>query len=261
MGVSGSSGAFALTGAGALSLLGASTSAANSMLGGAFPLSIRGASSTVGPNNLSASFALSALGISGTDGRSPLTGAGTLTAQAMSATAGLIEPEGLLLLSARGVSASSGLTSIIGASVGQLSSLAVSLTAGWTPGSALFITPFGFASFTVVPFRPVRDSHAPAGMAVSANDAACIVTASLFTSIDAAFEPSALSYRVDDLASGANLVPWTALPADSTTQVEVQNTMVSNSRRTEIHQALYQITDARGNVFYARALWEVLRIE
>ena len=131
------------------------------------------------------------------------------------------------------------------------------MTTGWAQGNALFITPFGFALFSVTPTFP--DSRP--GMPVVADGSACIVTASLFTSVNAAFDPSALSYRVDDLASGANLVPWTSLPANSTTQVEIQNTMVSNSRRTEIHQALYQITDARGNVFYARALWEVIRIE
>jgi hypothetical protein len=92
---------------------------------------------------------------------------------------------------------------------------------------------------------------------------ACQVSIAYFDLNGNAFTPNAVSYRVDDVVSNFNIVPWTALatPGD-TNQVTVtsaQNALISYTRWHEAHQVLFQITDGVGDTNYARVLFDLLR--
>jgi hypothetical protein len=90
----------------------------------------------------------------------------------------------------------------------------------------------------------------------------CFVTATYYSTSGALFTPASVAYRVDDVHSAVNLVPWTAVvPSTSNTILitSMQNAMVSDSRRFETHQVLFQIVDSFGDIFYAAALFDLRR--
>jgi hypothetical protein len=92
---------------------------------------------------------------------------------------------------------------------------------------------------------------------------ACTVTAAFVDMTGAAFTPSALRYRIDDIRSGQNIQPWTGiLPAASVTVTitSMQNQILSFTEESEAHQILFQITDSGGNVSYARQVFDLLRV-
>jgi hypothetical protein len=101
---------------------------------------------------------------------------------------------------------------------------------------------------------------------------ACYATIACFTpplsaanggnGLGSPFTPNALRYRVDDVESGGNIVPWTGIKPADINQVMVpsfQNSILSFTRLFETHQILFQITDTNGGVFYARGLYDILR--
>jgi hypothetical protein len=74
----------------------------------------------------------------------------------------------------------------------------------------------------------------------------CLVRISYFDSTDAPYVPVAVAWRLDDVVSGTNVVPWTAVAPDLTNQIRIDspyNTMVSFSRRWETKQVSFAITD------------------
>jgi hypothetical protein len=76
------------------------------------------------------------------------------------------------------------------------------------------------------------------------------------------FVPEAVAYRIDDVHSGQNLVPWTSLaPAmqNLVTITAAQNAMVSLTRQHEAHQVLFRVTETSGVVDYARVIFNVVR--
>ena len=93
---------------------------------------------------------------------------------------------------------------------------------------------------------------------------ACYVNASFFDETGAAMVPEALSYRIDDLASGTQILDWTSIgtPA-ATVQVLItgaQNNLVSSLAIREEHQVLFQITDTEGNApFYSRTILKIVQ--
>lgn len=115
-------------------------------------------------------------------------------------------------------------------------------------------------------------SQTPEGIVPGANPAqpaflegsACYVNAAFFDQTGNPLTPAALSYRIDDLLSGEQILDWTTITPEATVQVLVtgeQNEMVSFSRPAETHQILFSITDPAGNEpFYARALFDLIRI-
>lgn len=96
---------------------------------------------------------------------------------------------------------------------------------------------------------------------------ACYATISCFTppganGLGANFIPNALRYRVDDVVSGANIVPWTGIEPALTNHVAItsfQNSFISMTRLYEPHQVLFQVTDMNESVFYARTVFDILR--
>lgn len=90
----------------------------------------------------------------------------------------------------------------------------------------------------------------------------CLITAAYFDLTRIPFIPNTIQYRVDDLTSLENLVPWTPITPPLTTSriivTSTQNQMVSLTRKVEQHQLLLQITDNFGNVFYARVIYKIL---
>jgi hypothetical protein len=99
---------------------------------------------------------------------------------------------------------------------------------------------------------------------------ACYVNASFFDTTGNPLIPSALQYRIDDLIevnginTGVQILDWTSITPAATVQILVtsaQNELISNSRNSETHQVLFEITDPAGNgPFYARCTFSLLRI-
>jgi hypothetical protein len=90
----------------------------------------------------------------------------------------------------------------------------------------------------------------------------CFVVGSWYDMMGAPFVPSAVQYRVDDVLSGTNIVPWTPLTPSTSNQVTItsaQNAMISMTRPSEQHQVLFQITDFYGNTSYADVVYSIVR--
>lgn len=103
----------------------------------------------------------------------------------------------------------------------------------------------------------------PVALATFIQGSQCIVSVSYFNAEGLPFVPSAVNYRVDDVASGVNLVPFTPIPlpsmANAITITGTQNSMVNLTRASEEHEILFQITDGVGNVSYQSAVYDLIR--
>ena len=100
------------------------------------------------------------------------------------------------------------------------------------------------------------------GRSIYLENSACFVTARYFSSSGVGFVPKAVQYRVDDVESQINIVPWTAIAPQATNAVTItsaQNGMISLSRRRESHQVLFQITDGFGDVNFGRVTFDLIR--
>lgn len=117
---------------------------------------------------------------------------------------------------------------------------------------------------TSISVTPLPQSPFPVtGRAVYPELTSCFVTASYFSTTGVAFVPISVAYRVDDVVSAVNLVPWTSVaPSTSNTVLitSTQNAMISDSREHETHQVLFQIIDGFGDIFYATALFVLRRV-
>ena len=49
----------------------------------------------------------------------------------------------------------------------------------------------------------------------------CYVNTAYYTAPNQLFVPRAISYRIDDVASGYNIVPWTTLPQESRNTITI----------------------------------------
>ncbi len=91
---------------------------------------------------------------------------------------------------------------------------------------------------------------------------ACFVSISYYDINNEPFIPNSVQYRVDDLVSQTNIVPWTTIApglSNLVTVTSAQNEMISASRQSEAHQMLFQIVDGSGDQCYARVIWDVVR--
>lgn len=129
--------------------------------------------------------------------------------------------------------------------------------------AALFSPPgpeaqFGYAVITV--FSP---TGLPVDLATFTAGSACIISIAYFNALGQPFVPTAVSYRVDDLTSGANVVPLTPVfkPsfANAVTITASQNKMVSLTRSFEQHVILFDITDGVSNTSAESASFDLLR--
>jgi hypothetical protein len=92
---------------------------------------------------------------------------------------------------------------------------------------------------------------------------AALVTATFYDIHGVQFVPSNLRYSVDDIVSGAIIVPWTEIAALTTSTVIVtsaQQMLVSLTREFEQHQVVFEITDGFGNIDFARVIFLIYRI-
>lgn len=118
---------------------------------------------------------------------------------------------------------------------------------------------FGYGVITVLSLTglPVAKSVFPA-------NSACIATISYFNVLGNPFTPSAVTYQVDDVLSGENLVPPTSISplalSSSVTITAAQNSMVSLSRDFEDHQILFLVTDGQGNTWPQPMTYGLVRI-
>ena len=89
----------------------------------------------------------------------------------------------------------------------------------------------------------------------------CYVNAAYYTAPNQLFVPRAISYRVDDVASGYNIVPWTTLPQESRNTITVtgaENYIVDQARTFEQHQITVAVTDQTGVTAYQPAVYTIM---
>ncbi len=154
------------------------------------------------------------------------------------------------------------------AGVGVIGAMAVVESGDAIAMQGLLIPPSQFGWAVVVPSSQAG-AFVGGGVIQGAQPAypentTCVVQASWFNLQGQLFVPLAVSYRVDDVESGINLVPWTTIVPGLQNLViitGVQNAMVSMSRESEEHQILFSITDSYNNVSYARALFDILQVQ
>lgn len=103
----------------------------------------------------------------------------------------------------------------------------------------------------------------PVARACYIEESASFVTAAYFDANGIPFVPSAVQYRVDDVTTGANIVPWTNVSPSNINTVTItseQNAMISQTRSSEAHQVLFKIADGFGNVSYADVAYDLIRV-
>jgi trimeric autotransporter adhesin len=92
---------------------------------------------------------------------------------------------------------------------------------------------------------------------------ACEVMAGFFATTGETYSPVNVRYRIDDVVSGKNILPWTSLPPASSEMINVsssQNAMISLTRSHEAHQVMIEITDDFGSISFARAVFDLYRV-
>lgn len=189
--------------------------------------------------------------------RAPLVGAGALsgTAHGQGSASGLM----------------AGIAQIQGVSLGQSYALGLLLPAGSGQIHGVgggFSFAFGLLSgnghtFGHCTVDALSQNGLPVARPCYIEESACFVIASYFDNTGTAFVPNAVQYRIDDVVSGANILPWTSIVPGITNEVVItsaQNAMINNSRSSESHQVLFQVTDGFGNVTYADVSFDVIRV-
>ncbi len=89
----------------------------------------------------------------------------------------------------------------------------------------------------------------------------CYVNTAYYTAPNQLFVPRSISYRVDDLASGYNIVPWTTLPQSAQNTITVtgaENYVVDQARTFEQHQITVAVTDQTGATAYQPAVYTIM---
>ena len=89
----------------------------------------------------------------------------------------------------------------------------------------------------------------------------CYVNTAYYTAPNQLFVPRSISYRVDDVASGYNIVPWTTLPQAAQNTITVtgaENYVVDQARTFEQHQITIAVTDQTGATAYQPAVYTIM---
>ena len=89
----------------------------------------------------------------------------------------------------------------------------------------------------------------------------CYVNTAYYTAPNQLFVPRSISYRVDDIASGYNIVPWTTLPQAAQNTITVtgaENYVVDQARTFEQHQITIAVTDQTGATAYQPAVYTIM---
>jgi hypothetical protein len=84
---------------------------------------------------------------------------------------------------------------------------------------------------------------------------ACQVQCSVFDNAGNPLAPIILRWRMDDLASDTNVIPWTPIaeagPVSTVNISATQNAMISFTRDYEERQVMFSIEDSSGAVYQA----------
>ena len=89
----------------------------------------------------------------------------------------------------------------------------------------------------------------------------CYVNTAYYTAPNQLFVPRSISYRVDDVASGYNIVPWTTLPQAAQNTITVtgsENYIIDQARTFEQHQITIAVTDQTGATAYQPAVYTIM---
>ena len=239
----------------AVSVTGTTGSAA---LSGTGSINALAASMTTGYSNLQVQAAAAgATAVSGTSGHALLTAAGPLFATGASGTTGFIGPlTGTLSASALAAVMSVGYASL-SESITAAGALAVSMTSGYAFAVASSVE-FGHATVVVTPQTDV-----PVAQVTIIEDSACFVTATYYDVNGNPMRPVSVQYRMDDVASDTNVIPWTTLIPGAFNQVTIppaNNVLINQAVTSEDKQILFQITDGLGNVFEADVVYAVKKV-
>lgn len=91
---------------------------------------------------------------------------------------------------------------------------------------------------------------------------ACLINTTYLSLAGTPFVPASIQYRIDDVTSGANIVPLTSLDLSTGNQVIVtaaQNAMISNSLPFEQHEFSVFVVDGTGQQYVARQRFIIVR--
>lgn len=116
---------------------------------------------------------------------------------------------------------------------------------------------FGYADINLL-----SPTGLPVVLAVYIAGTTFIATITYFNSKGLPFVPLRVQYRIDDVNSGLNLLPYTDIEdvelSNAITIPGADNTMINNTRNSEQHQLLFRITDGLSQISYVRAVFEVV---
>ena len=126
-------------------------------------------------------------------------------------------------------------------------------------GTLQALSQFGSANLVAVSLTGLQGAQSAYPQGTSS-----IVTAEYLDIHGVPFAPQNVQYRIDDLVSGANIVPWTPVTPLGTTNAivitQAQNAMVSLTLESETHQLLMQIEDGYGTPYYADVQFDIVRV-
>lgn len=103
----------------------------------------------------------------------------------------------------------------------------------------------------------------PAVLATFIAGTSSLIEIDYFNALNEPFTPDGVRYRVDDVITSANLLPFTPIAPGMTNTVTLPgsvNVMINNTRSSEEHQILFEITDSFGNVNYTLATFALIRV-
>ncbi len=86
------------------------------------------------------------------------------------------------------------------------------------------------------------------------------VNAAYYSAPGQLFVPRAISYRIDDVVSGFNVLPWTTLPQAAQNTITVtgaENAIIDRARQFEQHQVTVAVTDQTGVTAYQPAVYMI----
>jgi hypothetical protein len=121
------------------------------------------------------------------------------------------------------------------------------------------VTQVGYATINIAS----EQSTVPVVNPALNQDSAAFVTAAYFDVNNAAWTPTAVRWRLDDMTGGSVVQSWTGIVPAAVNNVTIAGTlngMLSLTRSSEQRQFTVQITDSNAQVVYATALYQVLRV-
>ena len=145
------------------------------------------------------------------------------------------------------------------ASQGAMQGAGVMVT-GTVAYGLLIVDPieFGYASINVE-----TQTDVPTTIVTIIEDSSCFVNASFFNPQGEPMLPQNVQYRLDDVKSDTNIIPWTDVDPAGTVRILIPpsaNKIIDLAVTSEDKQVLFQITDDFNNVFEADVVYTVKKV-